>query len=115
MSTRKAKSGCSNQGKYPNVPAELFCGPAGGACPGTYPVNTPGRAIAAMSYARHAPNPEGIRACARKVAKAKGWTNPQTGKIRRTGRGGKSKTVYIQGERYAVKKQNNGDVDVFRS
>lgn len=112
MSKRR---GCSNQGKYPNVPADLFCGPAGGACQGTYPVNTPGRAIAAMSYARHAPNPEGIRACARKVAKQKGWMDPQTGKIRRGGRTKSSKTVYIEGRRYAVEKTNSGDVDVFRS
>lgn len=82
-SPRKSKTplGCSNQGKYKNVPKNLFCGPEGGACPGTYPVNTRGRAIAALSYARHAPNPEGIRACARRIAKAKGWLKDD--KIRR--------------------------------
>ena len=66
--------GCSNQGKYKNVPEHLFCGPEGGSCPGTYPVNTPGRARAALSYARYAPNPEGIRQCARRISKEKGWS-----------------------------------------
>lgn len=67
------KRGCSNKGKYKNVPADLFCGPEGGSCPGTFPVNTPGRARAAMSYARYAPYPEGIRECARRVAKQRGY------------------------------------------
>lgn len=67
------KRGCSNQGKYKNVPSDLFCGPEGGSCPGTYPVNTPGRARAAMAYARHAPNPEGIKKCAIRVAKQRGY------------------------------------------
>lgn len=79
----KARPGCSNQGKYPNVPKDLFCGPSGGACPGTYPVNNPGRAISALSYARHAPNPDGIRECAMRIAKSKGWIDPKTGKIQR--------------------------------
>lgn len=72
-SSPKARSGCSNQGKYPGVPAKKFCGPEGGSCPGTYPVNTKGRARAALAYARHAPNPEGIKRCARRVAKEEGW------------------------------------------
>jgi len=83
-SSKKSKSkshGCSNVGKYKNVPSELFCGPEGGSCPGTYPVNTPGRARAALSYARHAPNPEGIKKCARRIAQTKGWVDPRTGKL----------------------------------
>lgn len=55
------KPGGSNKGKYPIV--GKFCGPAGGAPKGTYPVNTRKRAIAALAYARHAPNPAGIRRC----------------------------------------------------
>lgn len=70
---KKAKPGCSNQGKYKNVPEHLFCGPEGGSCPGTYPVNSPGRARSALAYARHAPNPEGIRKCVRRIEKEKGW------------------------------------------
>jgi len=54
------KPGGSNAGKYKKGP---FCGPSGGAPKGTYPVNTRGRAIAAIAYARHAPNPSGIKAC----------------------------------------------------
>lgn len=68
------KGSCSNKGKYKNVPPELFCGPEGGSCPGTYPVNTPGRARAALSYAHYAPNPEGIKKCARRISAKKGWT-----------------------------------------
>jgi FtsZ-binding cell division protein ZapB len=56
----KKKPGGSNVGKYKKGP---FCGPSGGAPKGTYPVNTKKRAIAAIAYARHAPNPSGIKAC----------------------------------------------------
>jgi hypothetical protein len=54
------RAGGSNAGKYKTGP---FCGPSGGAPKGTYPVNTKARAVAALAYARHAPNPSGIRAC----------------------------------------------------
>jgi hypothetical protein len=54
------KPGGSNVGKYKTGP---FCGPAGGAPKGSYPVNTMKRAKAALSYARHAPNPAGVRKC----------------------------------------------------
>ena len=54
------KPGGSNVGKHKTGP---FCGPAGGAPAGSYPVNTKKRAIAALSYARHAPNPAGIKDC----------------------------------------------------
>jgi hypothetical protein len=57
---QQKKAGGSNAGKYKSGP---FCGPSGGAPKGTYPVNTKARAIAALSYARHAPNPAGIRKC----------------------------------------------------
>ena len=53
--------GSSNAGEYPNVAAKDFAGPSGGALPGTYPVNTIGRARAALAYASHAPKPQGIR------------------------------------------------------
>lgn len=56
----KKKPGGSNVGKYKKGP---FCGPSGGAPAGSYPVNTRARAIAAISYARHAPRPAGIKAC----------------------------------------------------
>jgi len=56
----KDKPGGSNAGKYKKGP---FCGPSGGAPKGTYPVNTRKRAIAAIAYARHAPNPSGIKSC----------------------------------------------------
>ncbi len=56
----RKKPGGSNVGKYKKGP---FCGPSGGAPKGTYPVNTRKRAIAAIAYARHAPNPSGIKSC----------------------------------------------------
>lgn len=54
------RPGGSNVGKYKTGP---FCGPSGGAPKGSYPVNTAKRAKAALAYARHAPNPGGIRKC----------------------------------------------------
>lgn len=57
----KKKPGGSNAGKYKTKGP--FCGPSGGAPKGTYPVNTKARAISAISYARHAPNPAGIKKC----------------------------------------------------
>lgn len=69
--SRSRARGSSNAGTYKNV--RTFCGPAGGAAKGSYPVNSPGRARAALSYARYAPNPEGIKRCVRKQAAKNGW------------------------------------------
>lgn len=55
------KPGSSNIGKYKSVKKSEFAGPKGGAAPGTYPINTRKRAKAALSYARNAPNPAGIK------------------------------------------------------
>lgn len=55
------KPGGSNVGEYKNVKPSNFAGPAGGAPKYTFPINTKARARAALSYARHAPNPAGIR------------------------------------------------------
>lgn len=55
------KPGGSNAGNYSTKGP--FCGPSGGAPAGTFPVNTKKRAIAALAYARNAPNPGGIRSC----------------------------------------------------
>lgn len=60
------KRGSSNIGKYKKVSKGDFCGPSGGAAAGTYPVNTKKRCRAALSYARNAPNPEGIRKCVKR-------------------------------------------------
>lgn len=60
------KPGGSNVGSYKSVSKASFCGPAGGAPEGSYPVNTKKRARAALAYARNAPNPEGIKRCVRK-------------------------------------------------
>jgi len=59
----REKPGGSNAGKYPNVEKGDFCGPAGGAPAGTYPVNTRKRAKSAIKLAHNAPNPDGIKAC----------------------------------------------------
>jgi len=72
------KPGGSNVGKYKSVKA--FCGPAGGAPKGSYPVNTCGRVSAAKSYARHAPNPDGIKSCAARAAKRLGCGSAKKGK-----------------------------------
>ena len=72
LSEIRKQPGSSNAGKYPGVTE--FCGPAGGAAKGTYPVNTKGRISAAKSYADNAPNPSGIIACADKAAKKEGMS-----------------------------------------
>lgn len=56
------RPGGSNVGKYKKSEGP-FCGPSGGAPAGSYPIGTLKRAKAALAYARHAPKPEGIRAC----------------------------------------------------
>ncbi len=66
------KPGSSNIGEYKKVSKGNFCGPSGGAAPGTYPVNSKKRCSAALAYAHNAPNPSGIRACVkRKCGKKK--------------------------------------------
>lgn len=55
----RAKPGGSNVGKYPSV--KNFAGPSGGAPQGSFPINTRTRGAAALSYARNAPRPAGIR------------------------------------------------------
>jgi len=57
----REEPGSSNAGKYKGV--KSFCGPAGGAAEGTYPVNTRKRAKSAIKLAHNAPNPEGIKNC----------------------------------------------------
>jgi len=79
--------------KYSNVPNQYFCGEAGGYPSGTYafPVDSEKRCRAALSYARVAPNPEGIRQCALKIAAEKGWKCGQHSKVGKTGKVPKTK------------------------
>lgn len=57
----KERAGGSNVGKYKTVSKKEFAGPSGGAPKGSYPINTEKRAKAALSYARNAPDPSGIK------------------------------------------------------
>lgn len=64
----KSRGGCSNAARHAKeglAPSE-FCGPAGGSCATSFPVNTPSRRRAALMHAHFAPNPEGIRQCVRR-------------------------------------------------
>lgn len=80
-SQMRKKAGSSNVGKYKKVPKGEFCGKAGGASPGSYPVNTKKRARAALSYARNAPNPSGVKACVyRKYPEFKKGKKPTRGR-----------------------------------
>ena len=63
LSEKREKPGSSNAGKYKNVKKSDFCGPAGGAEEGTYPVNSLKRAKSALKLAHNAPNLEGIKQC----------------------------------------------------
>lgn len=58
----REKAGSSNAGKYKNVSPKEFAGSAGGASKFSFPINTLARGKAALAYAHHAPNPEGIKA-----------------------------------------------------
>jgi len=69
--------------KYSHINPKDFVGRFGGAYRYSYPVDTPARAIAALAYARHAPNPQGIRDAVYRIAKRKGWLRPN-GTIRRS-------------------------------
>ena len=55
------KAGSSNVGEYKKVSPKDFAGSAGGSSEYSYPINTKKRAKAALSYARNAPNPSGIK------------------------------------------------------
>ena len=78
----REKPGGSNAGDYPNVDKSDFCGPAGGAPEGSYPVNSEKRARAALSYAHNAPDPEGIKRCVYKKAKEHGWFDEEDEEFR---------------------------------
>ena len=73
LDREREREGSSSAGEYSDVDKDDFCGPAGGAAPGTYPVNSEKRARAALSYAHNAPDPEGIKRCVYKKAKEHGW------------------------------------------
>ena len=62
----------SGNKRYLNVNTQ-FCGPAGGAKASAFPVTTEKECRAALSYARYAPDPQGIRSCALKKAAKHGW------------------------------------------
>lgn len=55
------------------APGTKYCGPAGGAAPFSFPVNSEKRCRAALSYSRFAPRPCGVAACALAEAKKRGW------------------------------------------
>lgn len=97
------------------LPKSAFCGKAAGRGEYDYPVNTPGRAIAALSYARYAPNKEGLRKCVEKVAKREGWYDAQAKKIRRKPVVKKServRTVKIEGQTHHIHKHASGRVTI---
>ena len=66
LDDERDREGSSNAGAYTDVDKDDFCGPAGGAAPGTYPVNNIKRARAALSYAHNAPDPDGIDDCVKR-------------------------------------------------
>lgn len=72
LSEARQLPGTSSLGKYKSKDAP-FCGPAGGAGPMTFPVGTKKRAKNAVSRARNAPNPRGVKKCATDYAVKKGW------------------------------------------
>jgi hypothetical protein len=63
LDKQREREGSSNAGDYSDVDKDDFCGPAGGAAPGTYPCDTKERAKSALRLAHNAPDPEGIKRC----------------------------------------------------
>ena len=72
----REKPGGSNVGKDRETSTANegpFCGPSGGAPKKSFPVTNKKQWKAAKAYAHNAPNPGGIKSCADKIAKKKGW------------------------------------------
>lgn len=67
----RKKPGGSSVGEYKKVSKGEFCGPAGNAPKGSYPVNSAKRCRAALSYAHNAPNPSGIKECVKRKCAGK--------------------------------------------
>jgi len=63
LDREREREGSSNAGDYSDVDKDDFCGPAGGAAPGTYPCDTIDRARSALRLAHNAPDPDGIKRC----------------------------------------------------
>jgi len=74
---RTSGRGCGNAKRYTSKD-EPFCGEAGGSCPNTYPVGTRRNTIETLQRARYAPDPAGVRACARLQQIRRNWA-PRTG------------------------------------
>lgn len=71
----RKRPGGSNVGKARKTSAAgqgPFCGPAGGAPAGSFPVTSCGQGKSAIGYSHNAPNPAGVKACARRIMKQKG-------------------------------------------
>jgi hypothetical protein len=66
------------ESRYKGLKPSDYCGPAGGDQPRTFPVSNKEECRAALTYARYAPNPEGIRKCALAKAKKHGWKCGET-------------------------------------
>lgn len=66
--------GCGNQGKYSDVPSDLFCGP--NYCPKTFPVNSQGRINKAWALWRNHPNKLQLAECIFRKAHKQGLTPP---------------------------------------
>ena len=82
LDREREREGSSSAGEYSDVDKDDFCGPAGGAAPGTYPVNSEKRARAALSYAHNAPDPEGLKRCVYRKAKEHGWFDEEDEEFR---------------------------------
>lgn len=77
----RKRPGGSNVGKKRKTSGAKegpFCGPSGGAPSGSYPVTNKGQWKSAIGHSGNAPNPSGIKACANRVARSKGWLKKKT-------------------------------------
>jgi hypothetical protein len=65
---------------YKEIPLKHFCGTAAGKSQRSFPVDSPRKAVAALSKIRFANNKAGLKRCVYRIAKQEGWLHD--GKIK---------------------------------
>jgi hypothetical protein len=99
------------ESRYKGLKPSDYCGPAGGDQPRTFPVSNEEECRAALTYARYAPNPEGIRKCALAKAKKHGWKCGETLKNNNTNKkNNNNNNTKKNNNNSNTKKNNNNNV-----
>jgi hypothetical protein len=97
------------ESRYKGLKPSDYCGPAGGDQPRTFPVSNEEECRAALTYARYAPNPEGIRKCALAKAKKHGWKCGETLKNNNTNKKNNNNNNTKKNNNNSNTKKNNNN------